>query len=220
MGAGSKPASQIVVIVRRFIRGMLEKRYAEADCVVLALDNLNTHGIESVYETYRPTLALAMAKRLEIYYTPRHGSWLNITEIELSAVCGQCLNRGTSDVDTMRREIEAWERDRNNRHAKIDLRFKTPGAHVRLSSLCPKSQVINSTRKPIESGWPASHICASLSSKRNRTLPHCSKVRSLARGTRTELGPMPVWMRRSGRCPRWSTHCRLVVDELLVGSEM
>ena len=74
----------------RFIRGMLEERCAEAERVVLVLGNLNTHGIESLYETCRPELALALAERLEIHCTPKHGSWLNIAEIELSALCGQC----------------------------------------------------------------------------------------------------------------------------------
>ena len=101
----------------RFIRGMLEERYCEAERVVLVLDNLNTLGIESLYDAYRPELALA--ERLEIHYTPKHGSWLNIAEIELSALCGQCLNRRIPDRDTMRREVEAWERDRNNRQAKV-----------------------------------------------------------------------------------------------------
>ena len=121
----------------RFIRGMLEERCAEAERVVLVLDNLNTHGIESLYETYRPELALALAERLEIHYTPKHGSWLNIAEIELSALCGQCLNRRIPDRDTMRQEIEAWERDRNNRQAKVDWQFRTSDARVRLRSLYP-----------------------------------------------------------------------------------
>ena len=121
----------------RFIRGMLEERYAAAERVVLVMDNLNTHGIESLYETYPPALALALAERLEIHYTPKHGSWLNIAEIELSALCGQCLNRRIPDLGTMRREIEAWERDRNNLQAKVDWQFRTSDARVKLRSLYP-----------------------------------------------------------------------------------
>lgn len=121
----------------RFIRGMPEERYAEADCVVLVLENLNMHGIESLYETYPPALALALTERLEIHYTPRHGSWLNISEIERSALCGQCVNRRIPDRDTMRREIEAWERDRNNRHAKVDWQFRTSDVRVTLRILYP-----------------------------------------------------------------------------------
>ena len=73
----------------RWIEGMLERRYPEAERVVLVLDNLNTHGIESLYATYEPRHARQLAQRLEIHYTPKHGSWLNIAEIELSALCGQ-----------------------------------------------------------------------------------------------------------------------------------
>ena len=77
----------------RWIEGMLEKRYPEAERVVLVMDNLNTHGIESLYATYEPRHARQLAERLEIHYTPKHGSWLNIAEIELSTLCGQCLDR-------------------------------------------------------------------------------------------------------------------------------
>ena len=122
----------------RFIRGMLEERYAEAERVVLVMDNLNTHGIESLYETYRPERALALAERLAIHYTPKHGSWLNMAEIELSTLCGQCLNRPIPDLDTMRREIAAWERDRNNLHANVDWQFRTSDARVNLRRLYPK----------------------------------------------------------------------------------
>ena len=86
---------------------MLEERYAETERVVLVLDNLNAHGIESLYEAYRPERALALAERLETHYTPQHGSWLNIAEIELNALCGQRLNRRMPDLDTMCRKIKA-----------------------------------------------------------------------------------------------------------------
>ena len=122
----------------RFIRGMLEERYRVAERVVLVMDNLNTHGIESLYATYEPRLALALAERLEIHYTPKHGSWLNIAEIELSALCGQCLNRRIPDLDTMRSEIASWERDRNNRQSEVDWQFTTSDARVKLRNLYPK----------------------------------------------------------------------------------
>ena len=122
----------------RFIRGMLEERNAEAERVALVLDNLDTHGIDSLYDTDRPALAVALAEPLEIHYTPKHGSWLRIAEIELSALCGQCLNRRIPDLDTLRREIEAWERDRNYRQAKVDWQFSTYEARVGLRSLYPK----------------------------------------------------------------------------------
>jgi len=122
----------------RFIRGMLVERYPVAERVVLIMDNLNTHGIESLYATYEPKLALALAERLEIHYTPKHGSWLNIAEIELSALCGQCLNRRIPDLDTMRSEIASWEQDRNNRQSEVDWQFTTSDARVKLRNLYPK----------------------------------------------------------------------------------
>ena len=120
----------------RFIRGMLEECYGEAEHVILVLDNLNTHAFESLYKTYRPELALA--ERLGIHYTPNHGSWLNIAEFELSALCGKCFNRRTPDLDTMRRKIEVWKRDWNNRHTEVDWQFKTSDARVRLRISYPK----------------------------------------------------------------------------------
>ena len=122
----------------KFIRGMLQERYPDAERVVLVMDNLNTHGIESLYATYEPKLALALAERLEIHYTPKHGSWLNIAEIELSALCGQCLNRRIPDLKTMRSEVASWERDRNNRQSEVHWHFTTSDARVKLRTLYPK----------------------------------------------------------------------------------
>jgi hypothetical protein len=121
----------------RWIQGMLRTRYPQAERVVLILDNLNTHGIESLYETFAPQEARSLAERLEIHYTPKHGSWPNMAEIELSALCGQCLNRRIGDLKTMRREIAAWQQDRNNRQAKIDWHFTTHDARTKLKRLYP-----------------------------------------------------------------------------------
>ncbi len=114
---------------------MLRTRYPQAERIALVMDNLNTHGIESLYETFAPQEARDLAERLEIHYTPKHGSWLNMAEIELSALCGQCLNRRIEDLKTMRREIAAWEEDRNNRQSKIDWRFTTHDARTKLKRL-------------------------------------------------------------------------------------
>ena len=122
----------------RWIEGMLERRYPEAERVVLVMDNLNTHGIESLYATYEPRHARQLAERLEIHYTPKHGSWLNIAEIELSALCGQCLDRRIPSLARMQREIEAWVVDRNQRHTEIDWQFKTEDARIKLKSLYPQ----------------------------------------------------------------------------------
>ena len=122
----------------RWIEGMLERRYPEAERVVLVMDNLNTHGIESLYATYEPRHARQLAQRLEIHYTPKHGSWLNIAEIELSALCGQCLDRRIPSLAGMQREIGAWVADRNQRQTEIDWQFKTEDARIKLKSLYPK----------------------------------------------------------------------------------
>ena len=122
----------------RWIEGMLERRYPEAERVVLVLDNLNTHGIESLYATYEPRHARQLAQRLEIHYTPKHGSWLNIAEIELSALCGQCLDRRIPSLAGMQREIGAWVADRNQRQTEIDWQFKTEDARIKLKSLYPQ----------------------------------------------------------------------------------
>ena len=106
--------------------------------VVLVMDNLNTHGIESLYATYEPRHARQLAERLEIHYTPKHGSWLNIAEIELSTLCGQCLDRRIPSLAQMQREIEAWVGDRNQRKTEINWQFKTEDARIKLKSLYPK----------------------------------------------------------------------------------
>ena len=121
-----------------FVKDMLEVRYPQATKVRLVMDNLNTHGPTSFYETFEPEEARRLARRLEIHYTPKHGSWLNVTEIELSALSIQCLNRRIPDIGLMRTEVAAWERDRNNRSKAIDWRFTTEDARIKLKRLYPK----------------------------------------------------------------------------------
>jgi hypothetical protein len=121
-----------------FIKAMLDERYPQATKVRLVMDNLNTHSTASLYEAFAPEEARRLAGRLEIHYTPKHGSWLNVAEIELSALNGQCLNRRIPDIALMRTEVAAWERDRNNRAAKIDWRFTTEDARIKLKRLYPQ----------------------------------------------------------------------------------
>jgi hypothetical protein len=99
------------------------------------MDNLNTHAIGSFYETFSPEEALRLSNRLDIHYTPKHGSWLNIAEIELSALTGQCLDRRIPDIKTMRREVAAWQNNRNNKFTKIDWQFTTSDARIKLKRL-------------------------------------------------------------------------------------
>lgn len=121
-----------------FVKGMLEERYPQATKVRLVMDNLNTHTTASLYEAFAPEEARSLARRLEIHYTPKHGSWLNIAEIELSALSLQCLDRRIPNIDLMRKEVAAWEMDRNNRAAVIDWRFTTENARIKLKRLYPK----------------------------------------------------------------------------------
>ena len=121
-----------------FVKGMLEERYPQATKVRLVMDNLNTHSIASLYEAFEPEEARRLARRLEIHYTPKHGSWLNVAEIELSALSIQCLNRRIPNIDLMRKEVAAWELDRNNRNAVINWRFTTEDARIKLKRIYPK----------------------------------------------------------------------------------
>ena len=117
---------------------LLDQRYSGAIKVRLVMDNLNTHGIASLYETFEPREARRLAERLDIHYTPKHGSWLNMAEIELSVLKGQCLDRRIPDIATMQAEVAAWERDRNNSTRKIVWQFTTPDARIKLKRLYPK----------------------------------------------------------------------------------
>ena len=120
------------------IKEMLDVRYPDATKVVLVMDNLNTHTTASCYEVFPPLEARRLAERLEIHYTPKHGSWLNMAEIELSVPQGQCPNRRIPDIETIRREVDAWQTDRNNQIKKIDWQFTTTSARTKLKRLYPK----------------------------------------------------------------------------------
>ncbi len=121
-----------------FTQEMLEERYPEADKVILVMDNLNTHNLASLYTAFPPEKAKALADRLEIHYTPKHGSWLNIAEIELSVLKRQCLAGRIDCIEKMRTEVAAWNADRNNRQTTVDWQFGTNDARCKLKRLYPK----------------------------------------------------------------------------------
>ena len=121
----------------QFIRLLLLTTYPEAAQVILVMDNLNTHGIASLYEAFDPETARALAARLEIHYTPKHGSWLNMAETELSVLSRQCLDRRIESKDTMAAEIATWENARNDAGARIDWQFTTTEARIKLKRLYP-----------------------------------------------------------------------------------
>ena len=120
------------------IRELMDVHYPEALGIRLIMDNLNTHEIASLYKAFAPPQARCLAKKLEIHYTPKHGSWLNIAEIELSALTRQCLDRRLPDIETMRREVDAWERDRNVTQTGVNWRFTTGDARIKLKRLYPQ----------------------------------------------------------------------------------
>ena len=121
-----------------FIKAMLDERYPDAEQIVLVMDNLNTHSTASLYTAFEPEEAQRLAQRLEIHYTPKHGSWLNVAEIELSALKRQCLGHRIPCIRQMRSEVAAWNHDRNNRQTKVDWQFKTKDARIKLKRLYPK----------------------------------------------------------------------------------
>jgi hypothetical protein len=123
-----------------FIRYLLVSVYPEVAVVVLVMDNLNTHTVGSLYEAFDPPTALALAGRLEIHYTPKHGSWLNMAETELSVLSGQCLDRRIESKEILTREVVAWQRDRNANESKIDWQFTTADARIKLRRLYPSIQ--------------------------------------------------------------------------------
>jgi hypothetical protein len=124
----------------RFIQYLLLTVYPEATVLVLVMDNLNTHTIGSLYEAFDPATARALAARLEIHFTPKHGSWLNMAETELSILCGQCLDRRIEDKEFMASEVRAWERKRNACQSKINWQFSTADARIKLKRLYPSIQ--------------------------------------------------------------------------------
>lgn len=116
----------------------LVDRYPEADKIVLVMDNLNTHKVASLYKRYPPEQARRIKNKLEIHYTPKHGSWLDIAEIELNMMTRQCLNRRIDNIDTLRNELSAWESEKLNERKKVNWQFTTKDARVKLMSLYPK----------------------------------------------------------------------------------
>ena len=125
----------------RIVKDLLEVRYPHADKVVLVLDNLNTHKPAALYQAFEPAVAWRLLERLEIHHTPKHGSWLNMAEIELSVLNQQCLNRRIPDAVTLVREVAAWQQARNADPRPVNWRFTTADARIKLKHLYPSIQV-------------------------------------------------------------------------------
>ncbi len=119
------------------IRDLVDRHYPAAERVVLVLDNLNTHVGAALYETFPPSEARRLLGRLELHYTPPHGSWLNMAEIELSILARQCLDRRIPDAETLAAEVAAWVTERNGQQRPIEWRFTTADARIKLKRLYP-----------------------------------------------------------------------------------
>lgn len=121
------------------IKELVDVRYPTAPIIRLVMDNLNTHSKASLYKAFSPAEARRIAHRLEIHHTPKHGSWLNIAEIELRVLSIQCLDRRMSNIETLRREVAAWQASRNgNEDAQVDWQFSVQNARIKLKRLYPR----------------------------------------------------------------------------------
>jgi len=119
------------------LRWLVEEVHAEAEKIVLVTDNLNTHKMASLYEAFPPEQARRIAERIEWHYTPKHGSWLDMAEIELSVLARQCLDRRIATREELEREVAAWEAERNERGVEVKWRFTTADARIKLHRLYP-----------------------------------------------------------------------------------
>jgi len=122
------------------IKELVDARYPDAERILLVMDNLNTHSPASLYEVFAPAEAKRLADKLEIHHTPKHGSWLNIAEIELSVLSRQCLDRRVPDLETLATEVAAWQARRNAAGGAVDWRFTAADARLKLKRLYPSLQ--------------------------------------------------------------------------------
>jgi hypothetical protein len=122
------------------MRILLGEDYSDAQRVILVCDNLNTHAVASFYKAFPPAVARDLARRIEIHYTPKHGSWLNVAECELSVLTRQCLRNRTPTIGALRGKVGPWQRERNGRTRTVDWHFTTEDARIRLKRLYPQYQ--------------------------------------------------------------------------------
>lgn len=120
-----------------FIKKLSDEIYPNAKKITLVMDNLKTHTTGALYERYEPEEAKRICNRFEFVYTPKHGSWLNMAEIELRVLTGQCLNRRLGTIEEVTKQVKAWEKQRNNKDSKISWQFTTKEARIKLKKLYP-----------------------------------------------------------------------------------
>jgi transposase len=121
-----------------YVRDLVDNHYSEAEKIIFVMDNLNTHHKPSLYVAFEPAEAKRIADRFEIHYTPKHGSWLNMAEIELSHLNRQCLNQRIGEISDMSKEVKAWTKERNDKKIIADWQFTTDDARIKLRRLYPQ----------------------------------------------------------------------------------
>jgi len=122
----------------RCLRYLAEERYADAEKIIVVMDNLNTHSLASLYTAFEPQEAFRLAQRFEIHYTPKHGSWLNMAELEIGVMSRQCLKRRIPTMEKMASEVQSWVTERNNLKTTVHWQFTTADARIKLMHLYPK----------------------------------------------------------------------------------
>ena len=136
---GQRTSADLALVLRELADGT----YADADKIVLVMDNLNTHKLAVLYQAFPPEEARRLCERFDIHYTPKHASWMNMAETELSVLGRQCLNRRIADPDFLKREVTAWEEKRNRAQVKVDWQFTTADARIKLKRLYPKLEPVD-----------------------------------------------------------------------------
>jgi transposase len=120
------------------LQDLAEKQYPDAEKIILVMDNLSTHSLASLYATFEPDVALRLTERFEIHYTPKHGSWLNMAELEIGVMSRQCLRRRIASSEKMKSEVQSWVTQRNNGKTSVHWQFTTADARIKLRHLYPK----------------------------------------------------------------------------------
>ena len=156
------------------VKKLVDEDYPDKDRIVLVMDNLNTHHPASLYEAFEPMEARRIAERLEIHYTPKHGSWLDMAEIEIGVLARQCLDRRIPDQEVLRREVNAWQDQRNRDMVRVDWRFTTEDARIKLKSLYPAIQNSWTTRTSCpDDRMPTIHATTQLYQMKCNPWPNC-----------------------------------------------
>ena len=190
----------------RVVKQLVDVDYADKERIVLVMDNLNTHHAASLYEAFEASEARRIAERLEIHYTPKHGSWLNMAAIEIGVMARQCLARRIPDREVLQCEVDAWQNRRNQDTVRVDWRFTTEDARIRLKSLYPSSR--HSGLDP-ESRTPGKPPDSGFRRSDDSVTHHFKDVALLAQFTKTAVTRRLASRGPVGKSRSPSVHARL-----------